>query len=201
MTPFVSLVGYLFAFVLAGILMLLVTLLVGKLVRPARPNPDKEATYECGEPTIGSSWLQFDMRFYVVALLFVIFDVELAFFFPWAVVFGKASQLADRSLAVTADDGARAKAAAILDEFGMPVPDEPAAIEAAKPAARQLAQIALADLLVFFAILLVGFAFLWYRGDIEWVWATRDVGQLAVEEAGTGRSAELAAGAGSAAAR
>ncbi len=49
--------------------------------------------YECGEPTIGSSFVQFDLRFYVVALLFIIFDVEVAFFFPWAAVFGKATQL------------------------------------------------------------------------------------------------------------
>ena len=54
--------------------------------------------YECGEPTIGSSFVQFDLRFYVVALLFIIFDVEVAFFFPWANVFGKATQLKDRNL-------------------------------------------------------------------------------------------------------
>src|SRR5215471_18453837 len=69
-------------------------LMLGKLVRPARPDAEKKTIYECGEPTIGSSWIQFDLRFYVVALLFVIFDVEVAFFFPWAVVFGKANTLA-----------------------------------------------------------------------------------------------------------
>ena len=53
--------------------------------------------YECGEPTIGSAWMQFDLRFYVVALLFVIFDVEVAFFFPWAVVFGKANDARRRT--------------------------------------------------------------------------------------------------------
>ena len=62
---------------------------------PARkPDAEKKTIYECGEPTIGSAWVQFDLRFYVVALLFVIFDVEVAFFFPWAVVFGKANNLA-----------------------------------------------------------------------------------------------------------
>ncbi len=192
MSSFVSLVGYLFAFMLAGVLMILVTLLVGKLVRPARPNPEKEATYECGEPTIGSSWLQFDLRIYVVALLFVIFDVELAFFFPWATVFGKLAQLADRSLAVTSDEVAEAKATAMLDQLGVPVPGEPAVLESVKPAARRLAQIALVDLLVFFGVLLVGFAYLWHKGDIEWVWSTRDETQLAAEQSPAGAPAEVA---------
>ena len=68
-------------------------LLVGKFLRPKTPNPEKLEVYECGEPTIGSSFVQFDIRFYVVALLFIIFDVEVAFFFPWATVFGKANAL------------------------------------------------------------------------------------------------------------
>ena len=54
--------------------------------------------YECGEQPIGTAWVQFDLRFYVVALLFIIFDVEVVFFFPWAVVFGNTMQLADRNL-------------------------------------------------------------------------------------------------------
>lgn len=65
----------------------LVNLLVGKLVRPSLPNPDKVAIYECGEPTIGSSWVQFDLRFYIVALFYLVFDVEVALIYPWAVVF------------------------------------------------------------------------------------------------------------------
>ena len=71
-------------------------LLVGRFLRPKNPNEEKLSVYECGEPTIGSSFVQFDLRFYVVALLFIIFDVEVAFFFPWAAVFGKATHL-DRS--------------------------------------------------------------------------------------------------------
>jgi len=60
---------------------------------PRMPNKEKLEVYECGEPAIGSSFVQFDLRFYVVALLFIIFDVEVALFFPWATVFGKATQL------------------------------------------------------------------------------------------------------------
>src|SRR5262245_9974276 len=95
MASFGSLVGYLVLFTFIAASFLLITLLVGKLVRPTLPNTEKDAIYECGEPTIGSSWVQFDLRFYVVALLFVIFDVEVAFFFPWATVFGKANQIAE----------------------------------------------------------------------------------------------------------
>src|SRR5437016_13607185 len=87
-------VGYLLLFTAVGVGFILFNLTLGKLLRPAKMNPEKGQIYECGEPTIGSAWVQFDLRFYVVALLFVIFDVEMAFFFPWAVVFGKANTLA-----------------------------------------------------------------------------------------------------------
>ncbi|NOT00039.1 MAG: NADH-quinone oxidoreductase subunit A [Phycisphaerales bacterium] len=65
-------------------------LVVGRFVRPTIRHPEKAAVYECGEPAVGESWVQFDLRFYVVALLFIIFDVEIALFWPWAVVFGSA---------------------------------------------------------------------------------------------------------------
>ena len=69
---------------------LFVNLTVGKLLRPKVPNLEKSQTYECGEATIGSSWVQFDLRFYIVALVFLIFDVEVALFYPWAAAFGSA---------------------------------------------------------------------------------------------------------------
>lgn len=75
-------------FTVAGIAMALVALLVGKLLRTSLPHPEKGVPYECGEPAIGSSWVQFDLRFYVVALVFIIFDIEIALFYPWAVVYG-----------------------------------------------------------------------------------------------------------------
>lgn len=62
-------------------------LLVGRFVRPNKPHPEKSETYECGEPAIGDSWVQFDLRFYTVALVFIVFDVEVALLWPWAVVF------------------------------------------------------------------------------------------------------------------
>src|ERR1700704_3649869 len=89
-----QLTTYLLVFLGVAVFFLFFHLMLGKIVRPAKPVPEKLTIYECGEPTIGSAWIQFDLRFYVVALLFVIFDVEVAFFFPWAVVFGKASSLA-----------------------------------------------------------------------------------------------------------
>src|SRR6516164_9413238 len=92
MTP---LVAYVLLFVAVGVGFIFVHLLAGKLIRPAKMDAEKGTIYECGEPTVGSAWVQFDLRFYVVALLFVIFDVEMAFFFPWAVVFGRANDVAD----------------------------------------------------------------------------------------------------------
>src|SRR5216117_3861672 len=95
-----GIVAYMALFALTGIAFLFVNLLVGKLLRPHDPHPEKLEIYECGEPTIGSSFVQFDLRFYVVALLFIIFDVEVAFFFPWAAVFGKSTNLMDENFAV-----------------------------------------------------------------------------------------------------
>ena len=66
-----ELVTLLLIFVAVGVGFLAVNMFVGKLIRPHRPSEEKQTIYECGEPTIGSSWIQFDLRFYVVALLFV----------------------------------------------------------------------------------------------------------------------------------
>ena len=67
----------------------LVALMTGLswLLRPHNPEPGKLATYECGEPPTGSAWINFNIRFYLVALIFVIFDVEVAFIYPVAAVF------------------------------------------------------------------------------------------------------------------
>jgi NADH-quinone oxidoreductase subunit A len=161
------LVGYLLLFVAVGVGFILIHLVVGKLVRPAKPEAEKLTIYECGEPTIGSAWVQFDLRFYVVALLFVIFDVEVAFFFPWAVVFGRANQLATDSLTVE-------QRTQITRELSpnQPVEVTPATAAQNREAARSFGWLAFWDILVFFGVLLVGFAYLWRRGDLEWVRST-----------------------------
>src|SRR5436190_17038902 len=80
-------------FLAFGAAFVFINLVVGAVVRPQLPNAEKASCYECGEPTIGSSWVQFDLRFYIVALVYLIFDVEVALFYPWAVVYGDAAQL------------------------------------------------------------------------------------------------------------
>ena len=70
-------------------------LLFGKLLRPDRPNAEKLTTYESGEEPVGNANIQFNPRFYVVALVFVLFEVELVFLFPWATVFGQATLIAE----------------------------------------------------------------------------------------------------------
>src|SRR3989441_13198172 len=97
-----ALVFYLLVFLAVGTFFLFIHLMMGKVVRPARPGDEKLPIYECGEPAVGSAWIQFDLRYYVVALLFVVFDVEVAFFFPWAVVFGPLTRMANAK-----DDDAR----------------------------------------------------------------------------------------------
>lgn len=156
-----ELVTLMLVFVAVGIGFLVTNLFIGKLIRPSRPETaDKGTVYECGEPPVGSSWIQFDLRFYVVALLFVIFDVEMAFFFPWATVFGGSNRLADPNISVE-------EKAAIQQSLSGQEP--PAGVVPDADTAHTLATLAFIDILVFFGVLLVGFAYLWKRGDLEWV--------------------------------
>ncbi len=78
-------------FLAIGFGFIFVNLTVGKLIRPSLPNAEKKAIYECGEPTIGPGWVQFDLRFYIVALFYLVFDVEVALIYPWAVIYREVS--------------------------------------------------------------------------------------------------------------
>jgi NADH-quinone oxidoreductase subunit A len=109
------------AFLVVAIAFLAVNLLVWKVIRPSRFSEEKLTTYECGENPVGSAWIQFNIRFYVFALIFIIFDVEAVFLLPWAVVF------------------------------------------------RELGVLAYVEGLVFIAILVVALAYVWSKGDLEWV--------------------------------
>ena len=109
------------AFIVVVLGFLVVNLLVWKVLRPSRFSEEKLTTYECGENPTGSAWIQFNIRFYVFALIFIIFDVEAVFLLPWAVVF------------------------------------------------RELGMLAFVEGLVFIAILAVALAYVWRKGDLEWV--------------------------------
>jgi NADH-quinone oxidoreductase subunit A len=113
-------------FVVIGVAFLSVTLFLSSLLRPHRPDPEKNSTYECGERPIGRAWFNFNPRFYLVALIFIVFDVEIVFIFPVAVV------LKDW---IAAGNGVLA-----LIEIG-----------------------------TFVAILAVGLAYVWAKGDLAWV--------------------------------
>lgn len=81
--------GNILIFIIGGILFISLVLFVGRLIRPRRPNEEKNATYESGEEAVGNAWAAFNPRFYVIALVFLLFEVELVFLFPWATVFGR----------------------------------------------------------------------------------------------------------------
>ncbi|HEV8059168.1 MAG TPA: NADH-quinone oxidoreductase subunit A [Gemmataceae bacterium] len=183
-----SVVGYLLLFLFVSVTFLFFHLVMGKMIRPSKPDADKLTIYECGEPAIGSAWIQFDLRFYVVALLFVIFDVEVVFFFPWALVFGKANQLAMPQVALekrnevaetlllppqlNAWAGAQPSDVTNNRAEGM-IRNKAKTTAMVEPeTAWQLAWIAFMDILVFFGVLLLGFAYLWKRGDLDWVRST-----------------------------
>jgi len=222
-----TLLAYALLFTVIGAGFIFIHLVIGKFVRPNRPDAEKLTVYECGEPTIGSAWVQFDLRFYVVALLFVIFDVEMAFFFPWAVVFGKSNMLAKADLdgrervrlveelnpadmwrepnervtdgqesprlqafraSIEAANGPlrtpTEREAGVAPRETAPDPNAPrlgsgtpripppslaTPAEQTRDAAESFAWTAFLDILVFFGVLLVGFAYLWRRGDHDWV--------------------------------
>ena len=167
-----DLVGHFLLFTVIGIVFLMLPLVLGLFVRPTNPTTEKQTAYECGEPSIGTAYIQFDLRFYVVALLFIIFDVEVAFFFPWAAVYGSAVQLADSRLS----DAGRLQ----WTEKLLNLPQGSATLDNAisSGTAFQLMQIGLVDLLVFFGVLLVGFAYVWKRGDLDWVRAMAEKAKL-----------------------
>lgn len=78
-------------FAAVGIVFVFANLLIASVIRPKRTNPEGLETYECGEEAIGSAWITFDIRYYTVALVYVVFAVEIAFLFPWALVFREAT--------------------------------------------------------------------------------------------------------------
>jgi NADH-quinone oxidoreductase subunit A len=79
--------GKVFIFLLLGVIFVILGLFGAWIFRPHRPYPEKNATYECGEEPVGSAWIRLNVRFYVIALIFLIFDVEVAVLFPWALVY------------------------------------------------------------------------------------------------------------------
>lgn len=85
--------GLILLFIIASLSLLGIMMGLGRLLRPNKPNPEKNTTYESGEDPVGNANVQFNVRFYVVALIFVLFEVELIFLFPWAVVFGNKAMI------------------------------------------------------------------------------------------------------------
>jgi NADH-quinone oxidoreductase subunit A len=112
--------GKVFIFFVLSILFVAAGLIAAWVLRPHQPYPEKNSTYECGEEPIGSAWIRLNVRFYVVALVFLLFDVEVVFLFPWALVFR---------------------------HFGM---------------------FGFLEMVVFLVILLVGYAYVWVKGDLDW---------------------------------
>lgn len=74
-------------FLFLGIILPVVAITLARLLAPSNPTEEKRKTYESGVDTIGSSWVQFNVKYYIFALLFVVFDVETVFLYPWAVAF------------------------------------------------------------------------------------------------------------------
>ena len=120
-SDFLAAYSSILVFLLVVVGFLAVNLILWWVIRPGRFSEEKLTTYECGENSQGSAWVQFNIRFYVFALIFIVFDVESVFLLPWAVVFKK------------------------------------------------LGMLAFVEGLVFIGILAVALAYVWRKGDLEWV--------------------------------
>ena len=118
-----------------GLVFVFANMIAGALIRPKRKTTEGREVYECGEPTIGEAWIQFDIRYYTVALVYVIFAVEIAFLFPWALVLKES----------LSDTGAAA--------------------------GQGIGAFALVEGIAFIVILFVGLAYVWAKGDLDWVLA------------------------------
>ena len=192
-----AIAAYLVLFLSVGAIFLLVNLVIGWFVRPNDPFPEKKEIYECGEPAIGSSFVQFDLRFYVVALVFIVFDAEVAFLFPVATVFGKQAQLADERFELvepSADNASNTEltpaakdlfrelgvAAPVLDSGGQDNGSAqaktgtsaftPVASEAELRARiKDFTLYVYVATLFFFFVLFIGFAYEWKTGAFDWV--------------------------------
>ena len=166
-----AIAAYLALFTAVGFLFLFANLVIGWLVRPDAPNEEKLEIYECGEPAVGSSFVQFDIRFYVVALVFIVFDAEVAFLFPAATVFGKQTQLADRSLALVDGETTALTAGAygLFQELQVPPPEASAGEPQIRATIDRFTWFVYAATLIFFAVLFVGFAYEWKTGAFDWV--------------------------------
>ncbi|HTH81800.1 MAG TPA: NADH-quinone oxidoreductase subunit A [Mucilaginibacter sp.] len=86
--------GKILIFLITAIILVAVLFFVNRLIAPRNPTAEKLTSYECGEEPTGNAWLPFNSRFYVIALVFLLFDVEMVFIFPWATVFGSHEILA-----------------------------------------------------------------------------------------------------------
>ncbi len=87
--------GEVLLFFIGGLLFLSVSFLIARLIRPNRPNEQKLEPYESGEQPSGTAWTQFNPRFYIVALIFILFEAELVFLFPWSTVFSRKELIAE----------------------------------------------------------------------------------------------------------
>jgi NADH-quinone oxidoreductase subunit A len=86
--------GQILAFIIIAIVFVLLGLISSRIIHPRKPSAEKSSIYECGEEPVGNSWIKFNIRFYVIALVFIIFDVEVVFLFPWAVIYQNIGMLA-----------------------------------------------------------------------------------------------------------
>ncbi len=80
---------YIGLFLIIGIIVPIVPLVLARFISPRKPNAIKQSTYECGIETVGESWVQFKAQYYIFALVFLLFDVEVVFLFPWALTLNK----------------------------------------------------------------------------------------------------------------
>ena len=115
-----------FVFVLVGLVFGIAPVITGMVVAPHRPDSEKLSPYECGFEAFEDARMKFDVRYYLISILFILFDLEVAFLVPWATIFGE----------IVSTDSVKV--------FGF------------------------IEMLVFIVILVVGYAYAWAKGALDW---------------------------------
>ena len=141
--------NYVLTFAIGAVLFALVGITAAWILRPSDPYPEKRSTYECAERPVGTAWMRFNIRYYYFAILFLLFDVEIIFFFPWAVVFNMMKPQYVELHTPTAQQimGMDAYGTWQTQNFGFAI---------------------FGEMIFFIFMLVVGWVFAWRKGFLKW---------------------------------
>jgi NADH-quinone oxidoreductase subunit A len=144
--------NYVLTFAIGAVAFAIVGICAAWVIRPTDPYPAKKSTYECAEPPFGIAWIRFNIRYYYFAILFLLFDVEIIFFFPWAVVF---KTMKPEYIQLHSPQELLATSEAMRDAYGTWT-------------AANFGFAIFGEMIFFIFMLVIGWVFAWRKGFLKW---------------------------------